>query len=341
MTLSGKPRDAVRYDLQSAIAAAGAFAPQGWAGVQNTLLAIISTLFVLRLNSDETVSKGLARLAATAVGSAISVGRLLTLGFRSVWLSLAIVAGLMGAIIAYKPGWTYGFVAGVALVIGSDGPIWETAIDRAIAIAIGAVIGIAVSLIVWPESASTLVRRAIKPALDASCAKLSATITTAADSEGVEDRREDRRRYAKAISDACDASSSIKVSSDKKALRHRDLVDPTDRLWNALVILNRVSERQETEHLAVEAEASDSIQDLGDHAGDALAKLKELEPLSAYSRDPIEQSCGRARDAVTNEVGSERLGEEQVEQLALLFGIAEVSSNLRVVDDALKELQAA
>lgn len=341
MTLSGKPRDAVRYGLQAAIAATGAYALQRSAGVQNALLAIISSLFVLRSNSDETVSKGLARLAATAVGSAISIGRLLTLGFRSVWLSLAIVAGLMGAIIAYKPGGTYEFVVGVSLVIGSDGPIWEPAIDQAIAIAIGAVIGIAVSLIVWPEPASTLARRALKPALDASCAMLSATITKAADSEGVEDRREDRRRYAKAISDARAAASSIRISSDKKALRHSDRVDPTDRLWNALVILNRVSERQGTEHLAVEAEARDSIQDLGDHAGDALAKLKELEPLNAYFRDPIEQSCGRARDAVTNQVGSERLGEDQVEQLAFLFGIAEVSSNLRVVDDAPKELQAA
>lgn len=340
MILAGKPRDAVRYGLQSAIAAAGAYALQGWAGVDNGLLAVISALFVLQLNSDETVSKGLARLAATAVGSAIAIGLLLTLGFQNVWLSLAIVAGLMGAIIAFKPGWTYGFVAGVALVIGSQGPIWDTALNRGIAIAIGAGVGIAVSLIVWPESASTLVRRAIKRALEACCSILAATITTAADDD-VTDRHDDHRRFSKAISDARSAASSIKVASGDKAEHHRDLVDSTERLWHALLILDRVNERQEGNHLALEEEVRGRLRAVGDGAGDALAKLKELEPLDDAQRRRIGETCDRARDAVTREVGAERLGKDQIEQLALLFGVEEVSTNLRGVDDSLKALQAA
>ena len=339
MTLSGKPRDAVRYGLQSAIAAAGAYALQGWAGVQNGLLAVISALFVLQLNSDETVAKGLARLAATAVGSVIAIGLLLTLGFQNVWLSLAIVAGLMGAIIAYKPGWTYGFVAGVALVIGSDRPIWGTALNRAIAI--GAGVGVAVSLIVWPESASTLVRRAVKRALDACCSILSATITTAADSDDVEKRDDDHRRFSKAISDARSAASSIRVASGDKTEHHRELVDATERLWHALLILERVNERQEGDHLALEAEALGRLREVGDGAGDALATLKDLEPLDDAGRERIGETCDRARDAITGEVASERLSEDQVEQLALLLGVEEVSSNLRGVDDALKALEAA
>lgn len=341
MILSGKTRDAVRYGLQSAIAAAGAYALQGWAGVENGLLAVISALFVLQLNSDETVSKGLARLASTAVGSAIAIGLLLTLGFQSVWLSLAIVAGLMGAIIAFKPGWTYGFVAGVALVIGSDGPIWETALNRAIAIAIGAVVGVAVSLIIWPESASTLVRRAVKRALDACCSILSATITTAADSDDVKERDGDHRRFSKAISDARSAAASIKVASGEKTEHHRELVDATERLWHALLILERVNERQEGNHLALKEEARGRLREVSDGAGDALATLKELESLDDAERQRIGETCDRARDAITREVTSERIGEDQVEQLALLFGVEEVSSNLRGIDDALRELQGA
>ena len=341
VTLSGKPRDAVRYGLQSAIAAAGAYALQGWAGVDSGLLAVISALFVLQLNSDETVSKGLARLAATAVGSAIAIGLLLTIGFRSVWLSLAIVAGLMGAIIAYRPGWTYGFVAGVALVIGSDGPIWGTALDRGIAIAIGASVGVAVSLIVWPESASTLVRRSVARALDACSSILSASVTTAASADEVAERQDDHRRYAKAISDARSAASSIKVASHDEADHHHDLVRATERLWNALVILDRVNQRQEGRHLALSRASRQQLSTVSDHAADALAKLKELEPLDEDDRAQINRACDEARDRITREVGRGRIGEDQVEQLAMLFGVEEVSDTLGRVDEALRELEAA
>lgn len=334
--LDGKKRDIVRRALQSAAAAAAAFLSIRWIGTGEVFLAVISAVLVLQTNRDETIGSAGSRLAGTLAGTLVGIVALALTSEGTTWLSLAVAMLVMGAIVAWKPGWRYGLVAAAALAVGSEATLVETARDRGIAIFLGAAVGIAAGLIVWPESALSRARRQIAEALSVCRSLLTRTLSSALENED-SDLGALHSRFARAISAARDTTGAIRVGGAARSGCYREAVHRIERLWHALIILDRVAETRAGDRLPVRAGTAEKVERIRSATCDSLACLERFERVPDADLEALEKACRDIWQA--SEVNPRR--DDELESVALVFGLWEVSRNMREIDEAICAIAAS
>lgn len=234
-------RDAARLAIQSAAAAAAMFSIMEATGLPEKFVGVLSAVLVVQPSIGNTLVKAWERFAATLVGCLIGAACLVLMpdGYGTAGaLALSMLA--MNAVAGFRPGWRYGVVAAVALALGSDTDILSTALDRSIAIGIGVLVGVIVSLIIWPDSADKRAARYLRSALRAAADCLDQAIGAAASDEP-SDLSDDRSRYLSAIGSARDAAANIRFS-DREPVRSR--IRTVERFYHAVLILERVTDER-------------------------------------------------------------------------------------------------
>ncbi|CUH08089.1 Inner membrane protein YccS [Jannaschia seosinensis] len=147
-------RDAARRATQAALGAVLAWAVLIPLPTDEYFVGILAAVLILNPSADGTLHAARTRLMATVVGCVVGVVCLAFLppgwgGFVGLALSIAVLS----AAAHFRPDWTYGIVAAVSLATSSGEAVWLAALDRTISIGIGAVIGILIALVLWPDRA--------------------------------------------------------------------------------------------------------------------------------------------------------------------------------------------
>lgn len=201
--------------------------------------AVLTALIVTRPGVGATMQAGGARLAGTVGGAALAA---LVAGSRA-WhppeiLLLVAVLLPLGVLITWLPDWRTAPIA--AVIVLSSGPVgaspWHAALLRIGEIALGAVIGIAVSWLLLPSRAVPRAARLLGRCLGRLAAMLDATV--AGDAVRAETEREAARDALRAL--VLVGRSAPWERADKAALAQT--AKRATRLYNDMAFLVRVIE---------------------------------------------------------------------------------------------------
>lgn len=316
-------RDALRLGIQSAIAAAVQFTVMTSLGLPEKFVGILSAVLVVEPSIGVTLVAAQRRVVATLVGCAVGLACFFVIpnGYGTA-VALAVAMFCMNTLAGFRPHWRYGVVAAVALALKAENDSVQTAIDRSIAIGLGVAVGSSASLLVWPDKASTRVRWHLHDALQTLADYLTSTLkaTTEKDESPSNDLK---KRYSSEISNARETVEGVRIA-DASALRER--IRHTERLYSAVLILERVAEEGSADNgdseiiemlNGIRESTQEAIEAL---AGDEQSPNGELDKL----RDQLEQLGDR--------VNTGNDGESPI-QHALHFGLNEVEDSLRKLED--------
>ena len=326
-------KDILRRAVQSALAAALAYLAVQATGTGEPFLAVISAVLVLQNDRDETLGSARSRVAGTVVGTIVGAAALAVASDATTPISLARVMLVMGGLAAWKPDWRYGIVAAAGLAVGSDKGFWETAQDRGIAIFVGAAIGILVGSLIWAESARARARRQIAEAISLCRELLDAALSTALQT-GEAELRDLHSRFARALQAARDTAEAIRL--DKDGEHFEEAVHRVERLWHALIIIDRVTETQQNEALPLADDLLATVRRVQQSACDGLSCLERFEHIPDQDLDGLADACSE----IDARVGLGDSGADRTETVALVYGLREVARNMREIDAAICAIAA-
>lgn len=329
-------RDIARLALQSSLAGALAWLAIRWTGTGEAFLAIISAVLVLEPARAQTLNSAGSRVAGTLIGTVVGLAALVAASGVPAPLPLAAVMLVMGGIVAWKPSLRYGVVAAAGLAVGSDTGLVETAQARGIAIFVGAGVGIAVGALVWPESAGARARRQITAALAACRDLLDATLSAALEAQP-EARDELHGRFRTRIQQAAETAASIRVGGGRAAECYGKAVHAVERLWHALIILDRAHEAKGGDTLPMRERTLENIRAIQSRTRDALGHAIAFERTPPGTLDALLEACREIWAEARVDPGDA----DELQSVGLVFGLSEVGRNMREIDEAIGVLGAA
>ncbi len=324
-----KPWDAAHLAVQSAVAASAAFVLMRALGLEEAFVAVLSAVLVIQPSVGNTLAEAGDRVAATIVGSIAGITCLFLLpsGYGTA-ISLAITMLVINALAGFRPDWRYGVVAGVALALGSEHNVMETAQARALAIALGAFTGVAVSLVVWPDTASKRASRHINTALLAAADLLDQLI--APDNEETGRKIEAAHaQFNAGIASAREAAAGIQWA-DGTAIDQR--ISQTDRLYKSLIFIQRANAARQEAGVEENRELSKAIDVIRKEAKEAVCFLAEDGHLRDGELSDVKEALEEAKKLPRTE---ERL--DTLTDNALVFALSEVTLSLRNLKRAFDE----
>lgn len=237
-------KDALRLALQSASAALVTYIVISYLRPGQAFLAILSAVLIIGFNVGGTMHAAKNRTLATLLGC--------VLGILSVWLmphgwgtSVAIVITMfiLNAIAAVKQEWRYGVVAAISIALGSDENALEISIDRLIAIGTGALIGVVAALVIMPEKAEDRARRYMKNAIRKIGERFSIVIENTR-AEEVKSTKESQKQIQNNLNNARETAGQIQFYDSKVLWK---CIDALERIYNSVVMLDRVATESNTE----------------------------------------------------------------------------------------------
>lgn len=325
-----KPWDAAHLAVQSATAAVAVFVAMQALGMPEKFVGVLSAVLVIQPSVGNTIVEAGDRVVATIVGSIVGVICLFLLPYGyGTAIALAVTMLVINAAAGFRPDWRYGVVAGVALALGSEQNAMQTAQERSLAIALGAFIGVAVSVVVWPDTASKRANRHINSALFAAAEMLDRLIGHAAGNAEPDDVQGIRQRFGAALSSARQAADGIRFA-DSRAVEDR--IEQTQRLHQSLTTIERVSQARRQAGIEDNAELSEAIETVRKEACEAVLSLAREGRLDEGELDNVIEAVERAKDTPRN---SERIA--SMLDNALVFALGEVTLSLRNLKRAFEE----
>ncbi len=317
-----------RTGLQAAVAVAATFLAMRALGMTETFVGLISAIFVLQPSVGNTLVTAIDRLLATIVGSVVGALciSLIPYGYGTA-ISLAVTMFIINAIAGVRPDWQYGVVAGLAIALGGESNTVDTALARFYAIALGGVIGVGVSLIVWPDTGGKRTRRKLSTALLA-CSELLDSMIAAVAGGKAEQVDHAMQNYSSAISEARAAAEGV-VLADSKPLENR--IDQTEKLYTSILLIKRVTDANDARAIADQPAMRDAIDRFRDCAADLVQQLARKETLADEALDTLKARLDEVRDCAQDD------SEEQFEVLldnALLFGLGEIVLSIENLKNA-------
>ncbi|WP_230531535.1 FUSC family protein [Microvirga roseola] len=338
----GTLRESLRLGLQGAISAAATYLLMEWMGLAEMSWGVISALFVVQQSTDGTLTAASGRVGATAVGTVIGLASIQFIGgdFATA-LRLAASALVVNALAASWPGLRFGVVAAVAIALGPSANVWDGALDRGIAIMLGALIGTIVGFGVWPETARQKAIRSAQAALE-NCADL---LQVALD-ETLDPRERElgaiHRRFLANVRQAHDMASRARLGRNNRPPLH-EFVHALERLWHALIILDRVVQGDRRIDPAWSADMDSTIHCIQEEAcaylGEVARYLQEQGP--APTMEHLDKMIGMveklaAPAALAEPRENTPAAEDPLPVQALIFGLREVGRNLREIGRVLQ-----
>lgn len=220
-------RDAARLSIQSATAAAAMFLLMRSLDLPEAFVGVLSAVLIVQPSLGSTLGSGMQRVLATIVGCVVGVTTLwlIPIGYGTA-AALAISMLVMNAIAGLRPEWRYGVVAAVALSLGSEQDVATAAWERALSIAIGAGVGIAVSLVVWPERASTRAKRKLRRALKLLCEAIERAASNEVPSDG---DSKWQPTYRDVLGDINTLIANVRLADNDDLAKQRDAIEDLAR----------------------------------------------------------------------------------------------------------------
>ncbi|UWQ22902.1 FUSC family protein [Jannaschia sp. W003] len=163
-----KAHDAIRRAVQSAAGAVLAWLAIRALPLEGEFVGILAAVLIVQPSAQGTWKAARARFLATVLGCAVGLAFLLALpaGWgTAVGLAAAMAATTFAA--TFRPDWSYGIVAAVALATTEGQSLLWAAGDRIASIALGAVIGAAVVRFLWHDGARHRFNRHLHAVLEA------------------------------------------------------------------------------------------------------------------------------------------------------------------------------
>lgn len=315
-------RDAARFALQSAVAAALTFSFMQAMGLPEKFVAVISAVLVVQPSVGGTAGEARQRLVATFFGSAVGILCLAILprGFGTA-AALAVAMLIMNTIAAYRPDWRYGVVAAVALSLGSAENTIDVANDRGIAIGLGVFIGMMSSFVIWPDSAGARARRYARSALQEICDRLDETLGQLF-LEKPEKAQQSSDRFHEKLKNARDALPGMPPPTRRK---QSDYFDAIECLYNSVLIIDRVEDSIGAE-LGNDNRIDRSAIEFCEQCRKIVDKITRGETNAEDAFDDLQ----RVRDQIHRGFDSEK-SENLISKSALIFGLNETIKTLRDV----------
>lgn len=325
-------RDVARVALQTMAASAATYAVITTLDWPHVSWAVISAIFVIQLNSDTSIFVGLTRIAGTAMGTIFGLAATLIFpGDDGALLRVAITTALASGIATVWPSLQYGAVAAAAITVQSH-PEFSDAIAQAVAISLGAVLGTAATILVWPELGRNRVLRMLEYALSDCSEYLAQVLAT----EGEVETGKRQTIHGEFVNHMATARSVLQDTRIRNRLKTgrplRDLLGAIDRLWYGLVLLDRaigherIDLRQEKRHFLkghvteVQREARAFLEKM-------VAYLQNGRPVP--QSDAVQRSIAAAQDAAEAGLRDAEDSEKHRRSLrVLLFALEEVCDNL-------------
>ena len=319
-------RDALRRGLQSALAAVAAYMAIRALGYGSEFLAILAAVLILQPSVGGTMGTAWTRLQATLVGSLLAFLSLALLpeGWGTA-AALAVAMMVIGVAAGLRSGWSYGAVAATAMALAPDGEILETALERGAGIAVGAAVGVAVSLLVWPDRAEARFERHLRAAMRAAATRFGDAVEANLES-GREAAPEDHvAAYEKAIGlarEALEAARFVDRAEMEKRLR------AVRRLYNSVIILDRAAGGAP---LAGAEALGEPVDLLRRHACEVLKALAEGKAEGTDRIEAMEATLERLREEVAQDEADARLHRGRS---VVAFGMDEVRRSLLALVEA-------
>ena len=268
----GEMRGATRAALQAAAAATVTYLVMRWVGLNEYFIAILSAVYILTPTIDGTVQSGMLRVTATLIGSVIGIACLFIL--PDTWGTIAAIALSMlvlGALAHLRPVWSYGMVAAAALSLRADENAVQVAIDRGLAIGLGALIGTLATFVVWPERADTRFRYRLAAAQGAIARHAEAALDRARGEDREEKVRKADQAYHEQIGHARSTAEVVRLDRDR---RRDDRLRATDRLYHSLTLIDRAVEHAGSDPLSGKDDFHGLVENVREHAVGLLNTLR-------------------------------------------------------------------
>ncbi len=325
-------RDVARVTLQTLTASAATYAVITALDWSHVSWAVISAIFVIQLNSDTSILSGLGRIAGTAMGTIFGLAATQIIpGDDGALLRVAVTTALASGIATIWPGLQYGAVAAAAIVVQSH-PELSNAVEQALAISVGAVLGTAATIFVWPELGRNRVLRMLEYALIDCRDYLDQVLAT----QGEVKKEKRQAIHGNFVGHMATARSVLRDTRIRDRLKSghplRDLVGAVDRLWYGLALLARAIDHEQIDlrnedrgylkgHVTkVQREARAFLETMVTYLQDG----KPL-PQSDAVRASLEQAKDHAEAGLRDEQESSTHGRTL---RVLLFALEEVAENL-------------
>jgi len=329
----GGARDGARIGLQSAVAAAVAWLVIGALLPPHASWAVISAIFVVSQSAGGTLQAALGRTLGTIAGTVLGIVSVLLLGGEANTALRVALAAFAGAMLAtIKPAWRYGIVAAVIVALEQDRAVLGGAMARGLAILIGVGAGVAASFLVWRESAESRTARALSRALAGCRELLEAGLEAVAGAD--EDLEPAHRQVSENLRQAREEASSASRGM-RPVLEQR--VKAVQRLWHALIIIDRAARKEQPLQEVDSAELEAAIGRVKNAAAERLAQLNmagesNIEPggdrLARAVKEAVALSCSASSAADASR--------ETITLGGLAFALAEVENNIRELEEAVE-----
>lgn len=223
--------------MQSALAGSTTFIAMQYLEMPDKFVGILSAVLVVQPSVGKSVGIASERVLATLIGCVIGVFCLVLLptGYGTA-AAIALSMLLVNAIAAVRPAWRYGVVAAVALALGAESDMLQTAVDRSLSIGLGSMIGALTAALVWPDRSDQRAKRHLRAALRAIAGRLGAAVAdiTGATTTGADSAAADS--FHSSIADARTAAEHVKLG---KTARLHDELELVERLYNSVVMVGR------------------------------------------------------------------------------------------------------
>lgn len=323
-------RDAARLAVQSAAAGAGALLAMRSVDLPEEFLGVLSAVLVVQPSVGNTIGAGRDRVVATLVGSGLGLACLAAVpGGLGTAAVLAVVLLVINGIAGLQPEWRYGVVAAIALALGSGEDLWQTAQDRGLAIVVGSLIGIAVSFVVWPDTAKARFGRHMRSALESIDKRLDAAVASATeeDHDGGEDAR---KQFHEEIDGARQAAAGL-VYTD--AAPYQRKIEAVIGLYNSVLFVNRVAE-ETSDATAGSAELDQAVCAIRETACGMVRRIAEGDAergrLEAGVNE-LRSTLQEARDVVARRRAADGQARAHVMANAMVFALGEVTDGLEAL----------
>jgi uncharacterized membrane protein YccC len=314
-------RDAGRLGLQSGVAAALAYLATVVMGDLEPFLVIMMAVTALQHSVGGTIGQASIRFQSAVAGSVL--GFLALLVVPAGWgtaAALGVALSAVGVAMALRSSWQLAVVPAVGMALEGKEDLMETAIVTSSGILIGAAIGAAVSMLVWPERAEVRFERHFRRALNATATRLTDSLEATVEEGRTPHVDEHLSAWNEAVWLAGEALGEARFV-DRDAMRRR--LDALRGLHESVTILDRAAEAA-SPPLTVELMRNQ----VGGLKRDACAVLTALAEGRRQVQAPIramDKTLARLRRAME----AEDVGAEEGElNAAVAFGLSEVRRTL-------------
>lgn len=326
--------DAVRICLQSLIAAAIAYTLMRALDGGNVTWAVFASLFALQANADRALRFGVGQIVGAVAGTVVGLATLHFFPAASDTLARLGVSTIVTSLSSmFFPATNYSIVVAAAVALEPSTGL-SGALSRALAIGLGSIVGIVVSVSVWPRFARSRAFDVMADLLD-DCRALLASLSLQSSALHRESIDSIHQRFLRRLIDARLICGDARVRPRlPRGPTLYAILDALETLWHGLVLLDRAVHSQRdalpdrdpllpTNDVVLKS-ANAYLQQLA-----AYMRGEAALPESAPSIQPIRDACTDLQRYIDTAFGDGRREARELHALStLLFAFQQVTNNL-------------